>query len=131
MTGPGLLGRSKAGVEARCGWGRRIRDVKAAAAFVDFPALRSETGGTRELILSHPCATKPRMGGAPVIFQEVVHSIWTGEAVCGEQADSDLQVCVAGPGANDTAILTSPHPSTCLRKGNLAVFYCKRPGLAV
>ena len=25
--------------------------------------------------------------GAPVIFQEVVHSIETGEAVCGEQAD--------------------------------------------
>jgi hypothetical protein len=27
------------------------------------------------------------MDGAPVIFQEVVHSNWTGEAGCDEQSE--------------------------------------------
>lgn len=33
-----------------------------------------------------PSAGADNMGGPPVKFQEVVHSIRTGEAVCGEQA---------------------------------------------
>ena len=39
-------------------------------------------------VLFPPLAQKQRRAkdGAPVIFQEVVHSIGTGEAVCDEQA---------------------------------------------
>jgi hypothetical protein len=43
---------------------------------------KKQSGGFGEVLSQVSKIGRP---GAPVIFQEVVHSIWTGEAGCDEQ----------------------------------------------